>query len=351
MRRPSRAARELLLRPRVAVDVPGRRARRPALRRCALAAGRRRRPCRAARDLAAQRGAVEDRAGELRMPLVWPEEQPVPGRSACASPPLPSSAAAPPSSSSRPAAWPSAAATTSTTPRSWPRRPPPPASASKSACTPRGELRRDGADGAGGAATAGQGADALPVLVVGRALFCGEHRLRRGGRRRERARAARPPARRSLRRLRTTRADAPGRIQGDAQGPAAAPLRPARARATRAWCWRSRSSWRSSWSAAACCCSTSTSTSRWTPSGASSSCRRSSCRSRSAPPCGWRYRLVRPADRWLRGERTPETRAGRLVGARRPAHGPSALRARRCRWRSTRSRSRSSSRSSSTAPS
>src|SRR6476646_1263705 len=57
-----------------------------------------------ARDLAAQRGAVEAVAGNRRSPRAWPESSRCPGAAPCASPPLPSSAAAPPSSSSRPAA-------------------------------------------------------------------------------------------------------------------------------------------------------------------------------------------------------------------------------------------------------
>ena len=74
--------RELLLRSRLAVDVSGRRAGRSALRRCALAAGRRRRPAGRARRSPRSASAVEERADELQLPLVWPEAQPAPGRSA-----------------------------------------------------------------------------------------------------------------------------------------------------------------------------------------------------------------------------------------------------------------------------
>ena len=44
-----------------------------------------------------------------------------------------------------------------------------------------------------------QGADALPALVVGRTLFCGEHRLPEAAAAWQRApRRARPPARRTF---------------------------------------------------------------------------------------------------------------------------------------------------------
>ena len=88
-----------------------------------------------------------------------------------------------------------------------------------------GELRRDGADGAGGAATAGPGrrraarARRRPLAVLRRAPPArGGRRLAAGAAPRARRRAA-PSAAERRRRC------APGRIQGDAQGPAAAPLR------------------------------------------------------------------------------------------------------------------------------
>ena len=244
-----------------------------------------------------------------------------PGAAPCASPRSPPSTAAPRSSCSPPAAWPSAAATTSTTPRSWPRRPPPPASACDECLHAAGEMRRDGAMEQAALRLLSQGADALPVLVVGRALFCGEHRLRRGGRRRQRAPRGAPAGAPQLRRLSQVpaRADAPGRIQGDAQGPAAAPVRPARpALPARGAGARLPARRASSW-AAACCCSTSTSTSRWSTF--------------------WRI-LARVGDpRRHRGRRRPVAglparapgrslaarraharhRAGRVVGARGPA--------------------------------
>ena len=46
-----------------------------------------------------------------------------------------------------------------------------------------------------------QGADALPVLVVGRALFCGEHRLPEAAAAASGRRAARPAGAPHLRRL------------------------------------------------------------------------------------------------------------------------------------------------------
>ena len=53
--------------------VPGGRARRPALRRRALAAGHRRGAPGRPPTAVALRGAAEERADELQMPLVWPE--------------------------------------------------------------------------------------------------------------------------------------------------------------------------------------------------------------------------------------------------------------------------------------
>ena len=182
---PIATARELLLRPRVAVDVPGRRARGPAVRRCALAAGHRR-GASGGRDAGAQRGAVAERAEELQMPPVWPRCRHG-GRSAMRVAALAVERGRAADSCWPPAAWRSAAATTSTIPRSSPTRRPPPTSAWPSACRPPAKLRRDGPLEQAALRLLSQGADALPVLVVGRALFCGEHRLRRGGRRRQRA--------------------------------------------------------------------------------------------------------------------------------------------------------------------
>ena len=121
-----------------------------------------------------------------------------PGAARCASPPWRSSAAARRSSSWPPAAWPSAAATTSTIPRSWPRRPPPPAWACPDCLHAAGELRRDVPLEQAALRLLSQGADALPVLVVGRALFCGEHRLAEAAAAASGRGATRPPARRSF---------------------------------------------------------------------------------------------------------------------------------------------------------
>src|SRR3954449_8329080 len=246
----------------------------------------------------------------------------------CASPPLPPIAAARRSSCWPPAAWPSAAATTSTTPRSWPRRPLPRTSGSTNACAPPGSCAATARWSAPRCVCWPRAPTRCPCSSSGAPCSAASTGCPRppppsaGVAPRPRRRDARSAAERSAQRA----WEDPGRCSGPRYSVSTSDW----ARATRAWCWPSPSCWRSSSSAAACCCSTSTSTSRCARSGASPWCRPSSCRSRSGPRCGWatgscapraagragRARprprpppggLVRPADRWLRGERTPET--------------------------------------------
>ena len=181
-------ARELLLRPRVAVDVPGRRARRSALRRRALAAGHRRGAAgrRATRGRAARRGRgarrrAADAAGVARAAARGRTQRDArrrPGRRAR------------PRRGVRAGRQPPGLLR-----RLRRRRPRDPGRGGRrrrpgprrTACTPPASVRRDGPMEQAALRLLGQGADALPVLVVGRALFCGEHRLRRGRRGGQRA--------------------------------------------------------------------------------------------------------------------------------------------------------------------
>ena len=236
---PARPRVTLLLRPRVAVDVPGGRARRAAASpACAgsppsatALAGR---PRRAA---ALRSAPPSERADALRLPLVWPERAPD-GRAQrdARRRAWPPSAAAPRRSCSPPAGWRSAAATTSTTPRSSPRRPRPPASPSTTRSRPPASVRRDGADGAAPRCGCWRRAPTrCRRCVVGRTLFGGEHRLRRGGRggRGRRSRAAGAPHARRLSRA----PGAPTRlatIQGDAPRSRCSASTTGSARATRA---------------------------------------------------------------------------------------------------------------------
>ena len=299
------------------------------------------------------RSAAPSRSAPTSCSCRWcgPRRSRRPGAAPCASPPSPPSAAARRSSCSPPAAWPSAAATTSTIPRSWPRRPPPPTSAWTSACSAAGELRRDGPMEQAALRLLAQGADALPVLVVGRALFCGEHRLPEAAAAFSGRRAAPPPARRTLRRLSGAAADAPGRIQGDAQGPAAAPLRaagpalPARGAGASPSC--------SSFFVVGggvlllnLYVDISLDT-FWRIAPRVGDPRRA--RGRRRPVAGL---PARAPGRPLAARRAhARHRAGRLVGARRACPSTCCASGAAFPSRSTRSRSRSSSRSSSTAPS
>jgi 2-hydroxychromene-2-carboxylate isomerase len=129
------------------------------------------------RDAAAQRDAVEDRADELRMPLVWPETQPTARRSAMR-------VAALAAERGRAAEFVLAAGRLAFCGGYDVDDPEILAEAAAAAdlglaesLQAAGDVRRDGALEHAALRLLSQGADALPVLVVGRALFCGEHRL------------------------------------------------------------------------------------------------------------------------------------------------------------------------------
>ena len=150
------------------------------------------------RGAAAHREAVQERAEELRMPLVWPESLAMPGRSAMRVAALAverGRAAEFALAASRlafcggydvddPEILAEAAAA---------------AGLGLSECLrAAGELRRDAPLEQAALRLLSQGADALPVLVVGRALFCGEHRLAAAAAAANGRGVTRPPARRSL---------------------------------------------------------------------------------------------------------------------------------------------------------
>jgi 2-hydroxychromene-2-carboxylate isomerase len=151
-----------------------------------------------ARDLAGQRAAVQERADELQMPLVWPEAQPVPGRSAMR-------VAALAAERGRGAEFVLAASRLAFCGGYDVDDPEILAEAAAAAdlgldecLRAAGELRRDGPMEQAALRLLAQGADALPVLVVGRSLFCGEHRLAEAAAAFSGRRAARPPARRTI---------------------------------------------------------------------------------------------------------------------------------------------------------
>jgi len=130
-----------------------------------------------ARDLDRQRGVAQERADELHMPLVWPEEQPAAGRSAMR-------VAALAAEHGRAAEFVLAASRLAFCGGYDVDDPEILAEAAAAAdlgldecLRAAGELRRDGPMERAALRLLAQGADALPVLVVGRALFCGEHRL------------------------------------------------------------------------------------------------------------------------------------------------------------------------------
>ena len=150
------------------------------------------------RDGDAQRGAVEDRADELQMPLVWPEALPTAGRSAMR-------VAALAAERGRAAEFVLAASRLAFCGGYDVDDPEILAEAAAAAglglaecLQAAGELRRDGALEQAALRLLSQGADALPVLVVGRALFCGEHRLAEAAAAVSGRRVARPPARRTF---------------------------------------------------------------------------------------------------------------------------------------------------------
>ena len=151
-----------------------------------------------AREAAAQRAAVEERAEELQMPLVWPEPQPMPGRSAMR-------VAALAAERGRAAEFVLAASRLAFCGGYDVDDPEILAEAAAAAdvglaecLQAAGELRRDGPLEQAALRLLSQGADALPVLVVGRALFCGEHRLAEAAAAANGRGVTRPPARRSL---------------------------------------------------------------------------------------------------------------------------------------------------------
>ena len=130
-----------------------------------------------AREAAAQRAAVEERAEALQMPLVWPEPQPMAGRSAMR-------VAALAAERGRAAEFVLAASRLAFCGGYDVDDPEILAEAAAAAdlglaecLQAAGELRRDGPLERAALRLLSQGADELPVLVVGRALFCGEHRL------------------------------------------------------------------------------------------------------------------------------------------------------------------------------
>ncbi len=151
-----------------------------------------------ARDLAAQRRAAEERADELQLPLVWPEAQPTPGRSAMR-------VAALAAERGRAAEFVLAASRLAFCGGYDIDDPEILAEAAAAAglgldecLRAAGELRRDGPMERAALRLLAQGADALPVLVVGRALFCGEHRLPEAAAAVSGRRTAPPPARRTF---------------------------------------------------------------------------------------------------------------------------------------------------------
>jgi 2-hydroxychromene-2-carboxylate isomerase len=129
------------------------------------------------RDAATQRAAAEERADQLQMPLVWPEVQPVVGRSAMR-------VAALAAERGRAVEFVLAASRLAFCGGYDVDDPEILAEAAAAAdlglaecLQAAGELRRDGPMEQAALRLLSQGADALPVLVVGRALFCGEHRI------------------------------------------------------------------------------------------------------------------------------------------------------------------------------
>jgi 2-hydroxychromene-2-carboxylate isomerase len=151
-----------------------------------------------ARDLAAQRGAVEERAEELQLPLVWPEAQPAAGRSAMRVADLAAERG-------RAAEFVLAASRLAFCGGYDMDDPEILAEAAAAAdlgldecLRAAGELRRDGPMERAALRLLAQGADALPVLIVGRTLFCGEHRLPEAAAAFSGRRAAPPPARRTF---------------------------------------------------------------------------------------------------------------------------------------------------------
>jgi 2-hydroxychromene-2-carboxylate isomerase len=151
-----------------------------------------------ARDLAGQRRPVEERAAELQLPLVWPEAQPSAARSAMR-------VAALAAERGRAAEFVLAASRLAFCGGYDVDDPEILAEAAAAAdlgldecLRAAGELRRDGPMERAALRLLAQGADALPVLIVGRTLFCGEHRLSEAAAAFSGRRAAPTPARRTF---------------------------------------------------------------------------------------------------------------------------------------------------------
>jgi 2-hydroxychromene-2-carboxylate isomerase len=151
-----------------------------------------------ARELASQRRAAEQRADELQLPLVWPEAPPAAGRSAMR-------VAALAAEHGRSAEFVLAASRLAFCGGYDIDDPEILAEAAAAAdlgldecLRAAGELRRDGPMEQAALRLLAQGADELPVLVVGRSLFCGEHRLPEAAAAFSGRRAAPPPARRTF---------------------------------------------------------------------------------------------------------------------------------------------------------
>ena len=151
-----------------------------------------------ARDVGAQRRAAEERADELQLPLVWPDAQPASGRSSMR-------VAALAAEHGRVAEFVLAASRLAFCGGYDIDDPEILAEAAAAAdlgldecLRAAGELRRDGPMERAALRLLAQGADALPVLVVGRALFCGEHRLPEAAAAFSGRRTAPPPARRTF---------------------------------------------------------------------------------------------------------------------------------------------------------
>jgi len=130
-----------------------------------------------ARDLATQRGAAEERADELQLPLVWPEAQPAAGRSAMR---VASLAA----ERGRAAEFVLAASRLAFCGGYDVDDPEILAEAAAAAglgldecLQAAGDVSRDGRLEDAARRLLSRGAEALPVLMVGRTLYCGEERL------------------------------------------------------------------------------------------------------------------------------------------------------------------------------
>jgi 2-hydroxychromene-2-carboxylate isomerase len=151
-----------------------------------------------ARDLSCERRAVEERAAELQLPLVWPEPQPAAGRSAMR-------VAALAADRGHGAEFVLAASRLAFCGGYDIDDPEILAEAAAAAdlgldecLRAAGELRRDGPMERAALRLLARGADALPVLIVGRTLFCGEHRLSEAAAAFSGRRATTPPARRTF---------------------------------------------------------------------------------------------------------------------------------------------------------